>query len=193
MLSHRPDCRASAARPELTMPIERDPVCGMSVDPDRAKARLEHDGKSYFFCCESCATKFRAAPANFLTRDAAQAAMQPAVTTGHASAPLIQLDGIAPANALSPSKSAATAPARKPTYVCPMDPEVREGRPARVPSAAWRSSLMFRRQQRRASSTRARCIPKSFALRRDHAQFAEWRSNREPQPLKKKKILSLRV
>lgn len=27
---------------------------------------VEHDGKKYFFCCEGCADKFKAAPAKFL-------------------------------------------------------------------------------------------------------------------------------
>lgn len=27
---------------------------------------VEHDGKKYFFCCEGCAEKFKAAPAKFL-------------------------------------------------------------------------------------------------------------------------------
>jgi uncharacterized protein len=36
-----------------------DPVCGMSVD--RATAhRLEHDGRTYFFCSEHCRATFAA-------------------------------------------------------------------------------------------------------------------------------------
>ena len=146
MLSHRPDCRASAARPELTMPIERDPVCGMSVDPDRAKARLEHDGKSYFFCCESCATKFRAAPANFLTRDAAQAAMQPAVTTGHASArSFSSMELRLQMHSRRRGRRGGFPPESQHTSARWI-PKSAKARPALVPNAAWRSSLMFRRQ-----------------------------------------------
>ncbi len=113
--------------------MKRDPVCGMMVDPDRAKARSEHDGKTYFFCCEGCATKFRASPAEFLKGSAAAAATPSAVTTGQATAPLIQPVGIAPATLVSPSNSAATAVAQKRTYVCPMDPEVREEDPGACP------------------------------------------------------------
>jgi Cu+-exporting ATPase len=39
--------------------VERDPVCGMSVNPETAKARAEHDGKTYYFCCGGCAQKFQ--------------------------------------------------------------------------------------------------------------------------------------
>jgi YHS domain-containing protein len=30
--------------------MERDPVCGMTVDPARAKHTFERDGKTIFFC-----------------------------------------------------------------------------------------------------------------------------------------------
>ena len=43
-----------------------DPVCGMTVDPDSAKARVDYLGKTYYFCCASCAKKFDAAPEQFL-------------------------------------------------------------------------------------------------------------------------------
>src|SRR4029077_770446 len=46
--------------------MERDPVCGMQVDPVSARAKAEHGGKSYFFCCAGCAKKFEAAPEQYL-------------------------------------------------------------------------------------------------------------------------------
>ncbi|HET9795038.1 MAG TPA: heavy metal translocating P-type ATPase [Thermoanaerobaculia bacterium] len=45
---------------------ERDPVCGMTVDPARAAARVERGGKTYFFCRPECAAKFRANPDAYL-------------------------------------------------------------------------------------------------------------------------------
>ena len=34
------------------MTIEvRDPVCGMEVDPDKARYTLDHGGVTYLFCC----------------------------------------------------------------------------------------------------------------------------------------------
>src|SRR5579859_2897580 len=45
---------------------ERDPVCGMQVDPASARAKAEYRGKSYFFCCAGCAKKFEAAPEQYL-------------------------------------------------------------------------------------------------------------------------------
>jgi membrane fusion protein, copper/silver efflux system len=45
-----------------------DPVCGMKVDvaeANAAKLTSEHDGKTYFFCNESCKKKFDADPAKY--------------------------------------------------------------------------------------------------------------------------------
>src|SRR5581483_10107974 len=54
-------------------PAVRDPVCGMSVDPSKAKHRLDHDGQTLFFCCQGCLEKFRADPQKYLTKTAAPA------------------------------------------------------------------------------------------------------------------------
>ncbi|MHB1672746.1 MAG: heavy metal translocating P-type ATPase [Acidobacteriaceae bacterium] len=43
----------------------KDPVCGMQVAPEKAAASEEHAGKKYFFCCDSCAEKFRAHPEQY--------------------------------------------------------------------------------------------------------------------------------
>jgi YHS domain-containing protein len=52
----------------------RDPVCGMDVDEAKAKAAgkaLEHQGKSYFFCSDSCREKFLKSPERYLASQAA--------------------------------------------------------------------------------------------------------------------------
>jgi YHS domain-containing protein len=46
-----------------------DPVCGMVVDPDIARAKglaLTHDGREYFFCGKGCLLDFRDNPEPFL-------------------------------------------------------------------------------------------------------------------------------
>jgi P-type Cu+ transporter len=42
-----------------------DPVCGMAVYPTAATSRADHNGQSYYFCCNGCKTKFLAGPAQF--------------------------------------------------------------------------------------------------------------------------------
>lgn len=44
-----------------------DPVCGMSVDPSRAAATVEHDGTVYHFCATGCAKAFAAEPQRYLS------------------------------------------------------------------------------------------------------------------------------
>jgi len=46
--------------------LEKDPVCGMTVDPHTAKHRAEHAGRTYYFCAAGCRTKFLADPAKYL-------------------------------------------------------------------------------------------------------------------------------
>jgi P-type Cu+ transporter len=44
----------------------KDPVCGMTVSPEKAAAQVEHGGKNYYFCCQECATKFQGDPERYL-------------------------------------------------------------------------------------------------------------------------------
>lgn len=43
-----------------------DPVCGMSVRPETAVARVEYAGHTYYFCSKQCAADFTADPARYL-------------------------------------------------------------------------------------------------------------------------------
>ncbi len=108
--------------------MERDPVCGMTVDPPRAVATAEHAGKTYYFCSKGCAAKFTAGPAKYL---AAKPAPEP-----RAHGDLVQL-GAAPAAAPAASATATVAravPATKAAiYTCPMDPEIRQDHPGPCP------------------------------------------------------------
>jgi adenylate cyclase len=44
-----------------------DPVCRMTVDPDRAAGRLVHEGTAYFFCTLACAGEFAREPERFVS------------------------------------------------------------------------------------------------------------------------------
>ncbi len=48
-----------------THPV-RDPVCGMTVDPEAGKPRHEHAGHVYRFCSAGCREKFAAAPQDYV-------------------------------------------------------------------------------------------------------------------------------
>src|ERR1700731_950905 len=46
--------------------LEKDPVCGMDVDPRSAKDSAEYGGRSYYFCSQGCKTKFVADAVSYL-------------------------------------------------------------------------------------------------------------------------------
>ena len=51
--------------------LATDPVCGMKVDPHTARHRTGYGGRTYYFCCEGCKTKFEADPQKYLDPRAA--------------------------------------------------------------------------------------------------------------------------
>jgi Cu+-exporting ATPase len=102
---------------EPTAAIQKDPVCGMSVDIARTPATHEHAGKTYYFCCRGCQEKFKVDPTKYL---------KPAA-----------LVGIAPAQSrpmqITPARPAPrqTTPGGK--YTCPMHPEIVQIGPGSCP------------------------------------------------------------
>ena len=101
-----------------------DPVCGMKVDPTRAKASREYRGVKYYFCCYGCAEKFAAAPEKYLDPKPQ-------------AAPAVQLHAIqspAPVTAPAATQSAHRNPeATTQSYVCPMDADVHATKPGACP------------------------------------------------------------
>lgn len=45
--------------------MERDPVCGMMVDPKRAAGSAAFSGKTYYFCSAGCKANFDRTPTKF--------------------------------------------------------------------------------------------------------------------------------
>jgi len=120
--------------------LATDPVCGMAVDPAKA-ASVEHDGTKFYFCCQGCATKFRADPGKYLqpkqaapliqliAKQAPQAdytcTMHPEVhKPGPGSCPKCGM-------ALEPATIEVRAPRTE--YTCPMHPEIVRDAPGSCP------------------------------------------------------------
>ena len=54
------------------IPLAQDPVCGMDVNPEVAKAaglEVEHEGQSYYFCGRGCRLEFLDDPKRFFDPD----------------------------------------------------------------------------------------------------------------------------
>ncbi len=45
---------------------EKDPVCGMDVDPKKTAATYEYQGKTYYFCAPGCKATFAKEPEKYL-------------------------------------------------------------------------------------------------------------------------------
>src|SRR5579859_420017 len=106
--------------------LVKDPVCNMDVDPATAAGSSEYKGQTYYFCSLGCVKRFNADPEKYL-------APRPAIAQIPKSQ-MVQIGGIAP---LKPAGQAVAqeqeAGKGTITYVCPMDPEVRESRPGACP------------------------------------------------------------
>jgi Cu+-exporting ATPase len=103
--------------------LERDPICGMSVDPLKAAAEYQHAGKTYYFCSAGCAERFSKEPEKFL------APPSPARTKHDHSVGQVSehQELIAPSmHPIIPAKKNAR-------YTCPMHPEVVQVGPGACP------------------------------------------------------------
>jgi Cu+-exporting ATPase len=87
--------------------IAIDPVCGMAVHPDLATAQTVYCGTVYYFCCGHCLAKFQANPMAYLERPSSPG----------------------PPHLDKPASLMYAAA----LYTCPMDPEVRLGKPGPCP------------------------------------------------------------
>jgi YHS domain-containing protein len=58
------EVKATASGSEATM-AEKDPVCGMMVEPEGAAATSEHEGKTYYFCSADCKEEFDSDPESY--------------------------------------------------------------------------------------------------------------------------------
>jgi len=101
------------SRNSTTGALEKDPVCGMSVDPSAAKAAHEHAGRTYYFCCGGCKAKFIADPAKYLV--SGRVAGSPGASPGPENVAVV-----APLSALPIIGSAPPASAAAKDPVCGM-------------------------------------------------------------------------
>ena len=44
-----------------------DPVCGMRIESDEAVGSIDHEGKTYFFCSQTCHDAFQADPSTYVS------------------------------------------------------------------------------------------------------------------------------
>jgi P-type Cu+ transporter len=107
----------------------KDPVCGMSVNPEAAGYQTSYNGKEYFFCSAGCLAKFKANPERILS--------SPPQAMGNTLVSLRRPNFVMPAPGKPTEVPDSTRPADSGKdlriYVCPMCAEVRQTRPGPCP------------------------------------------------------------
>ncbi len=102
-------------------PKVKDPVCGMMVDPQKSAAKVEREGKTYYFCSTRCAERFEKNPENFLGSPGT-AGME-----HHSSPPIVDV------NKHSGPTAPAIASSKTARYTCPMHPQIVQIGPGTCP------------------------------------------------------------
>ncbi len=100
---------------------QKDPVCGMTVVPEKTAGKVEHAGNTYYFCSKGCAERFSREPEKFLT-SAGAAGMDH--HHAHPGDRATQHAGAA---------ASRGADEKKARYTCPMHPEVIQLGPGSCP------------------------------------------------------------
>ncbi|MFG0284547.1 MAG: heavy metal translocating P-type ATPase [Phycisphaerales bacterium JB039] len=114
--------------------MSTDPVCGMTVSPDKAAATERYRDSEYYFCSAGCAAKFRADPGRYAgagdDHNGDHDDEQAGASGGHSCC--AHGNG---AHAHDSGRSKAATPAARPDaiYTCPMHPEIRQVGPGDCP------------------------------------------------------------
>ena len=126
---------------EMKQAEEHDPVCGMKVDPSEAAASIEHHGATVYFCSESCAAKFRAAPEKYVQAKPGAAPSHPTAKTEPQEEYTCPMHpevkqtgpGSCPKCGMALEPAAAPAPPKRSEYTCPMHPQIVRDGPGSCP------------------------------------------------------------
>ncbi len=123
----------------------KDPVCGMTVDPETAP-RFHHADKDYFFCCDGCLNKFSAAPMQYL--DGRKPEPAPVIAGAIYTCPMHlevrqEGPGICPDCGMALEPEGIPVLATKTQYTCPMHPEVVQDEPGDCPKCGMALESMI--------------------------------------------------
>src|SRR5580704_7342965 len=137
--------------------VSKDPICGMTVDPKKAAAKIDHASQTSYFCSKRCAQRFAQFPEKYAATTAdspdllntrpvlqsraavkrvggaeksagvANPAAAPSAAHGHA-----ESTGSAH-NHAAPARSASSAAPQGVRYTCPMHPQIVQMGPGSCP------------------------------------------------------------
>jgi Cu+-exporting ATPase len=121
---------------------EKDPVCGMAVDPNKAAAKQEFRGNPYYFCSKRCAERFAKEPERFLSAPGISG-----METAHSDETAHSGGAVHRGSAVeatltkktpvmlqaSPETSQTVTALKSALYTCPMHPEIVQAGPGSCP------------------------------------------------------------
>jgi P-type Cu+ transporter len=127
--------------------MQRDPVCGMSVDPETAAAKVEYDGRTYYFCATGCARRFQQEPAKYLNAEPAASGLvnlhNPSRSSAvRAASSAKKRTQVEPGETVAADvgrvekkelPGQAAGGAKQARYTCPMHPEITRDGPGSCP------------------------------------------------------------
>ena len=105
-----------------TLEKRKDPVCGMMVAAEKAAAKIEHAGNTYYFCSTRCAERFSDEPEKFLAAPG---------TAGMEQGPAHAEHDAARHSGATASRAATDE--KKIRYTCPMHPQIIQIGPGSCP------------------------------------------------------------
>ncbi len=98
----------------------RDPVCGMSILPEKAHSSIRFHDHQFYFCSAGCENKFSAHPDHYLSEDASE-------TSHHSDHHEARPERVKPSHRQS-EKAMSDG-----VWTCPMHPEIRRSGPGSCP------------------------------------------------------------
>ena len=117
---------------------EKDPVCGMTVQPATAAAKVEHGGATYYFCSNHCKHKFTANPDQYLAPPGKPADASAGKEGARYTCPMHPevnepKPGPCPDCGMALEPTEVSIPVTKIEYTCPMHPEIIRDAPGNCP------------------------------------------------------------
>ncbi len=135
-----------------------DPVCGMTIELDKAAHRLTYKDHEYYFCSTSCNDKFNKNPDEYIAKERSKTGLPSPIYTcpmhpevrepKPGSCPkcgmnLELLEDKKPdSSSVAPLQSGKTETSESPVYTCPMHPEIREPKPGSCPKCGMGLELV---------------------------------------------------
>jgi Cu+-exporting ATPase len=121
----------------LSTQLHHDPVCGMDISAEDAVGTVEHDGRLYYFCSNSCIDKFNENPKRYLEPTSAEPPPKGSEAVEYTcpmDPEVRQLGpGACPKCGMALEPATVALPQTRTEYTCPMHPEIVRDQPGNCP------------------------------------------------------------